>query len=332
MSGYRKTPDLVRQQIAHLDSDTFYIGGSRTFSLQELADGRLDQIGVTADSDGDGVVHPSAILPDAANGRWSQYNVNGRQIVRRDLDKVEKTIGGWEVPNFGDWNRGSHTHYSTRKVFQKETRYGQALSLTIDSGAITEGKVLIGIRVDRVFDRAAPDEHALHMACSLLRENTGLGATAIPSELSVADWLTQQQVTWELLPEGERTFDDVARHLGISGEDRRSSQVRVAEDRYGALLQLNPGPSIVGTGNFTRYFGFQFKDDLVVLENMHYGNALYVMFEDWRTLSQRSRLDLLADTSARYERIIHSSGWRGRLAAILFQNGHDVFRSEDGDA
>jgi len=46
-----------------------------------------------------------------------------------------------------------------------------------------------------------------------------------------------------------------------------------------------------------------------VFENVRYGNALYVLYENWEDVSQRSRIDLLKGTSADYERIPHMDGW-----------------------
>lgn len=57
------------------------------------------------------------------------------------------------------------------------------------------------------------------------------------------------------------------------------------------LAQLNPQNYIAGTSGFARYFGEKLRDDLVAFENLHYGNALYVMYEDWVTLSHRSRTE-----------------------------------------
>jgi hypothetical protein len=58
---------------------------------------------------------------------------------------------------------------------------------------------------------------------------------------------------------------------------------------------------------------YVFRDDLVVLENLSYGNAAYVMYENWHDLSQRSRLSLLADPTADYTRIVHTGDWTGAL-------------------
>jgi hypothetical protein len=60
-----------------------------------------------------------------------------------------------------------------------------------------------------------------------------------------------------------------------------------------------------------------YGDDFVVFENIRYGNAIYVMFEGWESLSRKSRIDLLKGSREGFERIEHRDGWEDRLAAML---------------
>ena len=184
-----------------------------------------------------------------------------------------------------------------------------------------DGQVTIGFRVDRVFDRADLNERDLRLALSLLRENLNSHASVIPTALSVADWLADQRVTWQILPRGEATFEKVVARLNANPTNPR---VREMQDRFQAVDNMHPGAVVVGDGEFSRYFGFKFRDDLVALENLDYGNALYVMYEDWTILSQRTRVELLADANANYDRIVHRAGWEDRLKALLTLKGHDV--------
>jgi len=93
-------------------------------------------------------------------------------------------------------------------------------------------------------------------------------------------------------------------------------------DRVGIFERLNSTAYIRGQGGFGSYFGAQFADDLVVFENLKYGNAVYVLYEDWPTISQRSRLELLRDRDAHFDRIIHSDDWKDRLTTLI-QKGLD---------
>ncbi len=78
---------------------------------------------------------------------------------------------------------------------------------------------------------------------------------------------------------------------------------------------------MIGRSGFSRYLGYLLRDDLVLLENIDYGNALYMMFDDWKTLSKRSRLDLLSDPTAHYERVLHKVGWEKLLNRLLSEHG-----------
>ncbi len=226
--------------------------------------------------------------------------------------------------HFGDWDKGSHTHYHTREVFQRETWYGKRLPILVDVQTPEESKALLGFRVDRVFNRQALDEQDLLMACSLLRENVGSHASVVSTDTSVVQWLADQRVEWELLPIGEKgpqTFDQVVKRLNA---DPSSPRVARMQERYDAVASMRPGAVVVGQGEFSRYFGFKFRDNLVALESLEYGNALYLMYEEWEVLSQRSRIELLADAHANYDRVVHTAGWEERLIALLEINGHDT--------
>jgi len=93
-------------------------------------------------------------------------------------------------------------------------------------------------------------------------------------------------------------------------------------------------PGVVGADETARWFaehataiGAKFGDDFVVFENVRYGNALYIMFEQWQTLSQRSRIELLrSGVSDEFQRIEHREGWEDILKALVQE-----YRKEDGE-
>lgn len=325
MPGYRRVPDVIRARIAALPTDTFRIGAARTYQQADLAGGDLAHLGVTLDDQGDLLCRP-AVVPPPAQGRWSSWNVHGRLITRRDLPKVNKTFS-WDVPIFGDYSKGTVTIDQTRQVFQRQRLYGHNLAVLVEPHQSATGaaasSVSIAFRVDRVFDRSdLGDERDLLMALSLLRENIG-SADVVSTDRSVQDWLSDQIVTWELLPvdhDGRMpSFSEAAPRLRIPAGHPRAD---VVEERYQAMLSLQPAAVIVGTGAFTRYIAFQFRDDLVALENLDYGNALYVMYQQWELLSRRTRLQLLADPDADYDRVIHKQGWTIKVQHLLARQGH----------
>ena len=82
---------------------------------------------------------------------------------------------------------------------------------------------------------------------------------------------------------------------------------------------MKPLSFINGRSGFRRYFGAKFAEDLVVFENIDYGNAAYVMFERWVTLSQKTRLELLAGPADGFKRVVHRADWKKELTNIVRQ-------------
>lgn len=320
MPGYRKVPQFVRDLIAINDGDCFYVGRTRSLDVTDIRAGKFEHLGIRLE--GDAVVCGEAVLPEPSNGRWSKYNIQGREVVRKDRPKHSKHIGGWTVPYFGDYSRGSRVVSLDIDVYPREIWYRKSLRILIDASEPAHGKVKIAFRVDRVFDRNDLDEKDLHLACSLLRENTRSDASIVSTKTSVSDWLEAQRVEWEFLPVGTigpREFSDIARRLGIQGSHPNYGRM---QERYDVAAAMKPAEIVVGIGEFSRYFGFKFRDDLVALESLDYGNALYLMYDDWLTLSKRTRVDLLADTDVNYDRVIHSGSWAERLRRLLASRGH----------
>src|SRR5690606_37528606 len=123
-----------------------------------------------------------------------------------------------------------------------------------------------------------------------------------------------QRVDWELLPPGsaERVLGRLASRRGVSDE-----RLEVARARLTALERLGPDRFIVGHGSFSSYFGAKFGSRVVALENLEYGNALYVMEENWEELSQLSRSELIRRRDPGVHRIPHVPGWQSAIRKLL---------------
>jgi hypothetical protein len=81
-----------------------------------------------------------------------------------------------------------------------------------------------------------------------------------------------------------------------------------------------------------RYIGALFADDLVVFENVRYGNALYVLYGNWEEISKRPRIDLLRNRDVSFERFVHSADWTERFQAhIRAEKRRRKIRDDDGD-
>lgn len=117
------------------------------------------------------------------------------------------------------------------------------------------------------------------------------------------------------------TLEAVAQRLGATA---RPDRLAVVAERFEAMENTGYVAVIVGREGFRRYVGYKYKDDLVVLENFDYGNALYVMYSNWEANSSKPRIDLIAEPDGNFDRVRHVAGWQERVVHLLRLKGHRV--------
>jgi hypothetical protein len=220
---------------------------------------------------------------------------------------------GVETPNFGDWSKGSHTTWIDREVYQRDYFEPTDIEIVVDQlrgGA--DGGALFKVTVDFPLDRGSPDfKEDLLFTLNLLQENIG-AADILPRNAAGGDLLATLNLEWEIFPPGT-TNEVVQRVLGRMGR-LTSDQEALVRERVAMFNKLKPQRFIQGRGGMNRYIGALFADDLVVFENVKYGNALYVLYEDWREVSKRSRIDLLKCRDVTFDRFVHHEGWQEQFA------------------
>jgi hypothetical protein len=309
----RKIPEQVREKVRALPGDNLAITCVKKIPQAHIAEGRYAHLGMGV-TDGQ-LTGPDACIPCKEAGRYSRWNLEGREVVRRDLPKTTKTWEG-EAPNYG--GNGTHSVTFSRDVYQRDFYPPKGLAIQIELLNRENGDdptYVVRFGVDEVLDRKGDNfERELLASLNLLQENTGL-IDVFSSEATRDDYLSTAYVAWEFLPPGTRdeTLAKILSDLRITDERMRER----LEVRYAVLAALGPIKFVIGTSGFHRYIGAKFSERLVVFENLEWGNALYAMFEDWEERSRRSRTELLAGDREGFVRIVHTEGWQRRLQRVV---------------
>jgi hypothetical protein len=255
-----------------------------------------------------------AILPISEMGIYSLRNREGWEVKRTDLPMITKTFY-WESPNFGDASRfGTHAHYQDREVYQREFNEPRLYEIETTALKIANGSSICRFSVGQILDRTASEfDSELFFALNLLQENCG-SIDVFPSSATREDYIKTIELDWEIFPPG--TMESVLSSF-TRGKIYSSAETRVISDRIRIFEKLKPKRYLRGLGKFGSYIGAQYADDLVVFENLRYGNALYILYEDWQEVSKRSRIDLLKGTDAVFDRIPHAGDWGKVFTSIL---------------
>jgi hypothetical protein len=308
--NFIKIPSAILEKVNGLDTDDVIVATVKKIKPSET--GRLARLGISRNNGQ--IVIRGPFLPEAHHGKFSRYNIHGRVKVRRDLPKREKS---WsiEAPSWGSTS-DTHTIIFGKPCYQRQLIRPKNVTLSVELlGEEPDGTVAVKVAVDQVLRKTMPDfKDELFYNLNLLQENVG-ASDVYASGTTLEQFEAQVKLTWQILPPG-KIAEILARM--VEGKQGITDEIKgEMTERMGILQLFGVKNWITGSDGFLRYFGAQYEDNLVAFENTQYGNALYVMFEDWPTLSRRSRIDLLKGSRDGFVRIVHSRGWPDRLKHAL---------------
>jgi hypothetical protein len=315
--NYNKIPSFIKLKLEQLDSNEVIVSVVKKITTDDIQNNKY--VGFNFQVENDILSFNDEVIPDRSRGRYSKKNIDGYKITHRDRDKVSKTFYMGERPIWGDWSNGSFSLNVTRMVFPSTVIPPQELSINVVylgpvNDADTEG-YNVRFFIDMPLSTADPlFEDKLLFLLNLLQENT-FGADVFSSDASTSDFLSSLIVDWEIFPPGTRESDLQRITTGLRNVTLEVLATITA--RYDFITSLNPTDLIIGSSGMRRYFGAKFAENLVAFENLTYGNALYILFEDWTTLSQFSRTEILNRPSDQYIRIKHQGAWHDKVRHII---------------
>ena len=131
-------------------------------------------------------------------------------------------------------------------------------------------------------------------------------------EIDVTPIKKRRRCNWELLPPGEKPSVHLTRQLKEQGVPHDTFDVNrlYVLDRYDVEFVAE------GINGFGGYYAYIFKKHCV-LESAAYGNATYIIpKENWESLSQRTKQELL-DEDWVVAKIIHTSDWKYEIRRVI---------------
>jgi hypothetical protein len=252
----------------------------------------------------------------SARGRLINHGAN--RAVTTDLPKY--TIYFYrDIPIYGDAARNGWTTAAIpREVYETDTYPPYLFQIEVFiQEAFEDAKFGVVFSVDEVFSKQSSTfEDDLLFAVNLLQENTGVsGVTGAENP----EFVFTSQRHWDVFPPGQ--IEDLAARIQ-AGRGRNQPDLEKIIERLELFEQFQPIEYLKGLGGNDHYIGAKYADNLVAFENMRHGNALYVLYDDWASLSQRPRSEILKLPSSKFDRIIHSEGWTHRFAKLMQHELH----------
>ena len=120
-----------------------------------------------------------------------------------------------------------------------------------------------------------------------------------------------------MLPPGEHPWERIEAHIKRVLGSRSPMLQKAILDRQNTILAHQPSKVYKGNAGFSDYISYIFDEKgIVVLESIYRGNALYILGDNWETISKYSKAEILRNNLHKI-RIIHTKGWKVRLAETL---------------
>ena len=302
---FRRIPDYIEQELRSIQEQQVIVAAIINIRKTDIARGVYRHLGIKMI---DGVVQfPDTIFPDRLTGLYARRNRDGIVWILKDQPKVIKTFS-FESPNFGDPDKGYHTTYIDREVYQRRLEPPREWPISISLISQDEEYIRLRIQIMAILDRQHRDFHRdLFFAINLLQEQCR-DCHIFRANISDEELARTTAVGWEIFPPGtmDRTFSVITSRFRVPTPQRQ----REIENRANALARLHPTEYIVGSGMNSHYFGAKFGDNIVAFENIDYGNAIYILFDNWQEISQMSRIDILKRHERDFIRIVHKDGWQ----------------------
>ncbi|HBN05946.1 MAG TPA: hypothetical protein DD434_09195 [Bacteroidales bacterium] len=314
--NFRKIPTSILEKIQNIDGDLI-IGAVINLSEDDFINPFYSDFNLTIK---DGLLsYESEIVPSIIKGTFSKRNIDGYKIKFPERPKISKSYYVGERPIFGDYSKGTFSMYISRKVIDFIDIPPKEISLIFEllDKKTVNGKdnYIIKISTSHVLNQSMTNFYdELFFNLNILQEN--IGAVDVFSTTSTREeFLSSLQLNWEIFPPGEKDEDFDRITNGING----LNPLRLDEitERLQFLREEKPVSLVKGVSGMHRYFGAKFSDNLVVFENIRYGNAIYILFENWMELCRLSRLEIQSRPPDQYIRIPHTGEWKRKVKAII---------------
>ncbi|WP_157950384.1 hypothetical protein [Pannonibacter carbonis] len=310
--SFRSLPPRISAEMEKISSPNLKVLAGKEVSQQEVENGVYSHLGLNIDTLEVG--KSWEIVPASDCGMRSKRNLDGWVNVRRDLPKFTKYFYH-DIAIYGDATRnGMMTVAIPREVYERDEYPPYLFHVEISvKEHLKNGLYGIVFSVDEVFLRGSSSfDEDLFFAVNLLQETTGVSGVVAAEN---PDFVFSSVLNWEFFPPGNLE----AVKTSLCSGNRPISEDTVSE-RLDLFEQFNPLQYLRGLGGNDYYVGAKYSDDLVVFENLKYGNALYVLYDDWEELSKRPRSELLKLRTSKFDRLVHVQGWETRFAVLMQTN------------
>lgn len=304
MTINKKNIKSLEKYFSHMNENDSFILGINMLEIKNV--NILKKIGFTEKLEVGERVLPSYIGPK------TKYNGEGKKIPMKDLPK--ETFYVSRLWSWKDWGGNEHSKIILipRERYQRKQISPPSIELIIGSDKNNNKYIYADTMIYN-------DENKSIILSTINIFLEIFGTCTIFKNDFKPSLVPIKKLNWEMLPPGKRNWKEfkISLEKNILRDLKSDSKKVVYENCLKKINNLNPDFIAIGNGGFSGYIVLGFKEKkLYILENLWYGNATYIFDENWETLSQLTKMEVLSNELYK-QRIIHDPLWESNLNNIM---------------
>jgi len=249
-----------------------------------------------------------SILP-AVIGKISEFNARGKEIKRRDLPLIKKSVPQYR--SWKDWHGQEHSGVQIRTMDVYPIDFVRP-PMEHPSLSVINGKEYIATRRVKVDEPPAALVHLANLMLEFFQE-----FEIFDVERQRIAKVQARQLQWDLLPPGKYPWKSAEAIVKPYLAGLRASVQGVIEHRIREITRFEPDFFATGRGGYQGYFVFGFSTrGIYLLESSHLDNATYKFGEDWEVLSTLTK-DEIINGDHEHQRFIHDKTWGRKIRQML---------------
>ena len=175
----------------------------------------------------------------------------------------------------------------------------------------------VAFRLKDVFTRKTVDlGRRLLDGLNIMRENIGSCGVELEST-PMESYEVLELVPWKIFPDGMGIAGIVDMVVRARTPEEAEKKRKIAAEHLAFLKQLGAAHFVRGTDSFDGYIGAIFDDGVCVFDNVHYGNAAYVLKGAWEDLTKLSRTELRRRSRLVATPVSHRKDWKAAVRRAI---------------
>lgn len=262
----------------------------------------------------EGIGAGEVVLPAAIFGPVSRYNANGKDLVHRDQPKETVSyVFEWHWFEYHGLDKVEQSDFVSRPYRRYPRTFQTPPSLELQLAHNVDGSLAVVIHpIDYINENKGLLKHAVNLFLEIFGE-----CEVMAADLDQVFQAPIKRVNWEVLPPGKWPWERLKERIQEAVIGVPKSNLPWIWERWSTVNIFSPTFVSVGRAGFRGYVIFGFPErSLFVAESARHGNATYVFAEDWDTLSQMTKAQILDENLHKY-RIIHTNGWKEAIRGLL---------------